>query len=124
MKWLFVESVIVGIYSMVIFLLLTNFFKNKSTLFFLTGVLKHLFGWLSGMQQWYCDAKKPRHSRSWSVGLESIAEGLLFVFCSFLFMQVHNLFIVAFLIGMGLHISFDFLGIHTFFCDTLYHKNY
>ncbi len=118
-KMLWMESLFVGIYSMILCFLLSIFLKNKSALFFWTGFLKHWIGWISGLHQWYCNAKRARTS-SWAVGAESIAEGVLFLVCSFLFRESASAGLVAFCIGMGLHVSFEIVGLHTFFCTKLF----
>jgi hypothetical protein len=103
-------------------------FKNTFILFFLTGFFKHFIGWLSGLQHMYCLGTLSifpiyiDFSNMFKASLESVGEGILFlVLSNILFLFLQNQFLISFIIGGGLHIVFEIIGIHTWFCR--FYKN-
>ena len=120
------ESIIVGIYSIIIYLILNNFIKNIYLLFFLIGFVKHLFGYLLNIHNIYCNygymCEKNIHKYaiySNQIWIESILEGILYLFFGILLTKIiKNKIIVFFIIGVLLHITFEKIGVHNSFCKN------
>ena len=118
------QTFFVAIYSCFIFAILKNILniqnKNVISLIFFTGFFKHFFGWVSGLQKLYCTLIQ---HISWNNSLitsfiESIIEGMLFVGLYFIIAnKIKNNYLIIFIIGVFLHLSFDILGIHKMFCN-------
>jgi hypothetical protein len=129
------ESLFVAIYSCIIFTIIKYGFHLKFfSLFFLTGFFKHFIGWLTGLQVMYCHYKKTNilsnfaytdykhifsNKKMVKVSLESIVEGILFVLFGIVLHFIQNEYIIICIIGGGLHILFDIVNIHTWFCNNL-----
>ncbi len=85
------ESVVVGLYTMSIFLALQPYVLDNRTIWFFTGFLKHFLGWAIGIHTYYCkfgnacqryvNGKNTERKFLFpgQILLESIGEGLLFV---------------------------------------------
>jgi hypothetical protein len=132
---LLVEAILVGFYTVFIaFFILTPFFssiKKKNIefyfFFFILGILKHYFGYLTGLQAWYCynkinKTKKLNKTNAPNL-LQYMEEGIAFIILSFLiqtFLKIKNIYFLAFLVGFFAHLLADFFGIHTFFCKYLF----
>ena len=128
MNYIF-ESIIVGVYSSIIFLIISNFTNNINLLFFLTGFIKHLFGYLLNIHTLYCNrgyacSNKSNDKNKIAIysnylWIESIIEGLLYLIIvllinNFLSNKLNNIFII----GLLLHLFFEKLKIHNIFCKT------
>jgi len=88
------QSVFVGIYSISIFSLLSKLgYPNL----FLTGFIKHLFGYLLGLQDVFCGCSI--HYPFLSLMRDCTLEGILFLF----FLQRSSIY-TKFLFGFFLHI--------------------
>ena len=119
-----IESIFVGIYSCVIYLIIHLFVTNIYLLLFLTGVIKHSFGYLLNIHTLYCKYgyacnNKQMTSSPFSnyLGIESISEGLLFLFFGKILINlISNKLILFFIIGVLLHLIFEYLNIHYLFC--------
>lgn len=131
------ESMIVGIYTTIIALLLiyliqtinkTNFYLSI-WFFFILGFVKHLLGYFLNLQTYYCNhgiqCKKIHFNQNLNLKaiqpslLENMGEGFLFVISGLIFTQlfkIKNPFVIAFLIGFCLHIVSEKIGLHTYFC--------
>ena len=128
----FVESIVVGLYCVTIFWMLRPYILDKNVLFFLTGFSKHLFGWILGLQTYYCkfgNACERYNSgantmRSFSftgqMFAESLAEGFIFLLTLQILFKIANntlnKYVILFLLGVLLHLSFELSGIHHRFC--------
>jgi hypothetical protein len=125
------ESIIVGVYSSMIFLIISNFIKNIYLLFFLTGFIKHLFGYLLNIHTLYCNygyacSNKDKNKDNNKIAIysnylwiESIVEGLLYLLIGLLITKfISNKLIIVFIIGILLHLIFEKLKIHNIFCKT------
>lgn len=124
------ESVIVGLYTMSIFLALQAYVLDNRTIWFFTGFLKHFLGWAIGIHTYYCKFgnacqryvngknTKRKFLFSGQILLESIGEGLLFVaFLTLLFrIFKKNKYLTLFAAGFVLHMGFELLGGHNKFC--------
>jgi hypothetical protein len=130
-----IESIFIGAYIITIYWVLYKFILDKNILFFITGFLKHLLGWFFGFHTYYCQhgnaCKKyisgsntirqfsnkyiPKYLQIW---VESIIEGILFLLLGILFSKLLNTnkYTIVFIIGITLHILFEFFGFHDNFC--------
>ena len=119
-----IESIFVGIYSSLVYLIINVFVTNIYLLLFLTGFIKHLFGYLLNIHTLYCNYgyacnnKQTIHSTfSNYLGIESIGEGLLYVcFGKMLVSFISHKVLLFFIIGVLLHLIFEYLNIHKLFC--------
>lgn len=128
------ESILVGIYSGVIAIILSFILHNYYYILFLTGFIKHVGGYILNIHTYYCnhgDACIRTHSVASRNNIliaknnprqlifESIIEGIAYVIggfiCSFL---ISNMYISVFIVGIAMHILAEFLGIHRFFCKN------
>ena len=116
-----VESIIVGFYSLLTSVIILQFFNYSMLLnAFIIGFFKHFMSGIFGLQQYYCS----RYIKCDSfilknLILESIGEGILFVILySILSSFRNNVFVIFFIIGVVLHLSFEELGIHSSFCKS------
>ena len=130
----FFESIIVGIYSIILFTIISYFIKNENKYFilFIVGFAKHLLGGYLNIHNFYCnygyscylnnDCKNGKcYDDKKYLFLRSLFEGLLYLIVgSFLIelpFSLKNIYLY-FLIGFILHIFSELLGIHKHFCET------
>jgi len=126
------ESLLVGIYSVLIFLFVSySPIKNFYLRLFSIGFVKHFLGHYLNLDTYYCNFGSACVSDNKFFGvvrksvtnvsnltLESIGEGLLFLFLgSILFTAIKNRFLLYFSIGFILHTVFELLGLHKKFCQ-------
>ena len=118
----FYESIFIGLYSLVLYMLLNRFIINQPFAFvlFLLGAAKHFLGYFGGLQTYYCQVYKDEHSVAIvPSALELVLEGFLYVLIGLSFLYiVKNKYIIAFLTGVVLHLGFEFLGLHKYFLRT------
>ena len=139
------ESIFVGAYSLIIFLILSHFLQDYIKLLFLTGIFKHFLGYFLQIHRYYCNhgyACKVSPSTHVYSGIltarsnitllvfESILEGFAFLVFGLLlrhvFTQILGIYnihnkkeeniIMIFLLGVSFHLVAEFTGIHTYFC--------
>jgi hypothetical protein len=138
MHYLF-ESVLVGVYSCVIFWLVSGLSTSFAVSLFVCGFLKHMCGYYIGVHSYYCDsgyACKRVGNRGPNPGVEyqcrggitrltfeSILEGFCFVFFGLLFSGViRSKFCNVFSIGVVLHLVCEWTGMHRYFCRKMCRK--
>ena len=128
------ESILVGIYSGVIAIILSFVLHNYYYILFLTGFIKHVGGYYLNIHTYYCNygdaCMRMRNGKNnnnilisknkpTQLIFESIIEGIAYVIggfiCSFL---ISNMYVSVFIIGIAMHILAEFLGIHRFFCKN------
>jgi hypothetical protein len=117
-----IESFIVGIYCMIIYLILINFIENYNLLLFILGFIKHIMGYYLGLHKLYCNygfacntfELKTINTSFIQIFIESILEGFVFYLIGSLFFE--NKLINIFCIGIFLHLISETFGLHTFFC--------
>ena len=130
------ETFVVGSYTVVLFVLLQQvFYSSDWNLFlFVLGFLKHLFGYLLGIQKFYCrygyacQNIKPKNKQNIKNNVdyvlektvESILEGIAFVVVgnSVLLSTKINKIYVVFATGCLLHIMGEISGVHKFYCEN------
>jgi len=111
-----IECVLVGIYCVLIYFILYSYQNNTRTLLLLAGFIKHLFGYLLGFQQYYCNCIYFNQSFL-MLFIECIMEAFLFLFVGTCFSQIiKNKIVLFFSIGVFLHLLFEITGLHSFFC--------
>jgi hypothetical protein len=136
------ESILVGMYSLLIYVCF-NFVKVNATIkIFMVGFIKHLLGYLLNIHTYYCNngyaclkyqkqlhydnvlqmnphrGKKVAKISITSLVVESGFEGCLFVMLNIFLLKfkLKNNYIRIFLLGVMLHIIFEFLQLHIYFC--------
>ncbi len=117
------ESLFVGVYSCILHLLVP--INDTKIALFVVGFLKHYLGNWLGIQDYYCtngyscNSKRPsKYTVTQPVLiLESVAEGGLFLLLGIVLMKIQkNMIVTYFLIGVLLHLSFEFSGAHRKIC--------
>ncbi len=111
------ESLIVGINCVILFYVINFFNINFYTKVFIMGFFKHLFGYLLGLQNYYCSCNIINKY----IILESLLEGLIFLLLSFIIIinvDFDNKFILIFLLVFITHIIAEMSGIHTYYCNS------
>lgn len=123
------EAFIVGLYTCFIYSFIIPF-SNKFILFFCVGFFKHFFSYFLYLQTYYCNygyacggknvGKKTTNITILELFIQSIMEGFLFIiFGSLLYFVIFlrkNKWLLFFMVGFILHIIFELLGIHIYFC--------
>ena len=126
---LFTETLIVGCYSLLISSLILNTFNYNPLILnaFIIGFIKHFIAGISGIYRFYCSNKLTKDcTHNFDIIkliYESTFEGILFTLpiIVILLLTTYNiskniLYIIFFIIGSFLHISFENLGFHQTFC--------
>jgi len=121
-----IESVFVGLYCIIIYLIISVFFTNSYTQFLVTGFAKHYAGYYIGIHTWYCNngyACNHKNKNKNKIALNnaliktSILEGLLFLLVGISIKNfIQNPIYIYFFIGVTLHITFELLNIHSYYC--------
>lgn len=135
------ESTIVGMYSLLIYICF-NFGRNTNINLFMVGFIKHLLGYILNIHTYYCnngyaclkyqkqfqshknnnsdisDSKKVAKTSIPALFIESTFEGCLFVFLNIflLKLKIKNTYARIFILGVILHLVFEFLQLHIYFC--------
>jgi hypothetical protein len=116
------ESIIVGIYSCIIYALISPILYKVHLilLFFVVGFIKHLIGYYLSLHEYYCKYKFDLVKRyNKNIILESILEGGLFIIFGYtISMYLKTKLLIVFIIGTLLHIIFEISGMHTKFCHN------
>lgn len=129
-----IESILIGIYCVIIYFFINIFFTNTfinlflifTIIFFLTGFTKHLLSYYLGLHSWYCNNGysckniiniNTKLNKNKYIFIESIGEGILFLLVAMVLNNIiTNKYLIIFLIGFILHITFELIGIHKYFC--------
>ena len=111
-----IESVLVGIYCVLIYFFLYGYKNSTYMLLLLAGFIKHLFGYLLGFQKYYCNCMY--FNQSFLVlFIDCIMEAFLFLLIGYCLSQIiKNKILLFFSIGVFLHLLFEITGLHSFFC--------
>lgn len=129
----YTEAIFVGIYTLIIYFLLSFFIKNPSLLFFFVGFTKHFSGDFIQLHTFYCNYGYAcryyfgkdnilhyfSDKKEVVILIESILEGFVFLFLGLLlfsFLCFERKWYWFFLFGYFLHIFFEKIGIHQLFC--------
>jgi len=122
-----IESVFVGVYTIILYLLFSPFIKNFYLLLLVCGFFKHFLGSSFGLWTWYCNngeaclktLSQVQYYESNTLYLirESIYESIIFLITgtilSFLIKKNIYLFLIM---GILLHIWSEKIGFHKSFC--------
>lgn len=126
---LFYETLFVGIYSLILYSILQRFIRADFIyVLFLLGIIKHSLGYLLGLQTYYCKLYKGNESIAvLPTGNDIFMEGILYISVGMtLLVFVKNKYLIAFFIGIILHILSEFIGIHAIFlqyrCSNFSHS--
>jgi hypothetical protein len=125
-----IESVFVGVYCTVVFLLIHPFIRNPYFLLFVFGFFKHLLGAYLGLQNYYCNHGQACHSlessnsiyRKDNILWESVLEGAWFLVLGSMAFRVSSRLDIrlAMIFGIGLftHIFAEYIGLHRYICEN------
>jgi hypothetical protein len=118
------EAIFIGIFSLIIYFSLITIYKPIKglpflVLLFILGILKHLVGYIIGLQTAYCKKyKSPSANAGFPLIFDNLLEGFLFIILgSFLSIIIKKKYIIIFLIGFLLHIIFEFAELHNYFIN-------
>jgi hypothetical protein len=135
MNYIF-EAIFVGIYSVILFLIISQFIKNNYFILFIVGFAKHLLGGYLNIHNFYCnygyscylhnDCKNGIcYDNKKYLFLRSIFEGILYLIVGLFLIELpislKNIYLY-FLIGFILHLFSEWLNIHKYFCKTYCEK--
>ena len=119
------ESILVGFYSSIIYMLVKPFVKDTLLLFFIIGFFKHFFAYFISLHEYYCNNGyacgsdgiiRLSNTTFLQLFIESILEGILFMIASKILCSDTNELLVVFLTGIFLHLFFEMIGLHKIFC--------
>lgn len=116
---LFIEALLIGIYTSFLSLLL-NININVYIYLFIIGFFKHLIGYYIGLHNYYCFTN---HKKSVLISniifKDSIYEGLCFIIIGIIIIRLFNfnLFISLFITGFLFHIIAEYIKLHKYFID-------
>ena len=122
-----IEALFVGLYTSVLYLLVSRVIKDFMMILLVTGFLKHSLASSIGIWTWYCNngtaCKKELNqnenyeSTTVNIVRDSIYESMLFVVVGMLLSIIMRKNVYLFLVlGIILHIWGEMFGIHTIFC--------
>lgn len=127
-----IESLLVGLYTCIIYLLFLPFIKNFYLLLLVVGFFKHFLGSIVGLHTWYCnngetclkvlDEDQRYIANTLYIIRDSIYESIVFLFLGFILSYKLTNIYLFFVIGIILHILSEKLGIHKNFCRNSCHK--
>jgi len=130
------ESVLVGIYSVIIYLFIQYFISSFTLSLLIVGFVKHYLGYYIGIHTLYCnygDRCLKLHNNNTNyisnnnfIYYYSFFDAFLYFILGYIFSILlfwyHNIkikhIIIIFLIGLVIHILSEKLFIHYFFCIT------
>lgn len=125
-----IESLLVGVYTYLIYLLFSPFIKNFYLLLLVCGFFKHFLGSSFGLWTWYCNngeaclkvLSQDQNYEANTIYLirDSIYEAILFLIVGFILSilttkKLTNSILFV-MIGIILHIGSEHIGIHKSFC--------
>jgi hypothetical protein len=118
-----IESLLVGVYSVFIYLLFSRFiYKNLYLLLLVVGFFKHFLGSSLGLHDWYCNngsaCTKDNNKEANTIYLlrYSIYESVMYLCLGFILQGILTNIALFFTIGVILHILAEKLLIHRDFC--------
>ena len=115
------ESVVVGIYSVLCFMLANTLQLGYPGVLLLTGFIKHFFGYYLGIHREYCKKYSVEFTNNFStVFVESLGEAVLYLIMGTILLHTEickSKEVVFFGIGFILHIIFELLDLHPQFCN-------
>lgn len=128
MNYIF-EAILVGIYTCVIYLIVSQFIQNFYIMLLVVGFFKHFLGYILGIHTWYCNNGEAciRHDKIYSARTEhlmrdSIIEAIAFLILGLIFRPIIGNIYLFFVIGILLHILAEKFSIHKHFCVNYCYK--
>ena len=124
-----IESLLVGVYSVFIYLFFSRFiYKNLYVLLLVVGFFKHFFGSSLGLHTWYCNNgsacikdnnnnNNNKEANTVYLLRDSIYESLLYLLFGFILQGILTNSYLFFAIGVILHILAEKLLVHRYFCE-------
>jgi hypothetical protein len=113
---LFFETIFVGVLSFGIFVVVRSLVSNSGWSLFMTGVLKHFVGYWIGIQDAYCRQYTGLPYAPIPSSMELLLEGFAFVLIGGRLQPViKNPWIIAFGIGVVIHLAAEWTGVHAWF---------
>lgn len=128
MDYLF-ESILVGIYTCIIYSFISYFTQIHDILLFTTGFCKHFFGYLLGIHRWYCNngnaCARLYPAFTYIVEYKYLLKDSLYEGCIFFLigniikysLNIENNYVIYFVLGCVLHIIAEKSKMHKFFCN-------
>lgn len=116
--YILLETLFIAVYSLVLYSLLHFVIKVPFIyILFILGVLKHVLGYFTGLQSYYCQLYAgSSYLADFPTGADVFIEGLLYILIGMAFLSVtKNRYIIAFMTGAVLHLGFEWIGLHTMF---------
>ena len=122
-----IESIFVGMYVCIIYLLFSPFIKNFYILLLVCGFFKHFLGSSFELWTWYCNngeacvkvLSQDQYYNANTLYLmrDSINESVIFLILGTLLRFIMPIGIYLFvIIGIILHILSEYIGVHKMFC--------
>jgi hypothetical protein len=131
-----IEALLVGIYTVIIYLFFSLFIKNLYGLLLVVGFFKHLLGYYINIHSWYCNngeacVKVLNHDYIYQASSlhlirDSLYDSFVFLIIGFiLYYKLTNVnkYALFFTIGVLLHIMSEHLLVHKYFCKTTCNNN-
>jgi hypothetical protein len=123
-----IESILIGIYTSIIYLIFSPFIKNFYLLLLVCGFSKHFLGSSFSLWTWYCNngeacikslsQDQQYNAKTTYLIRESIYESFLFLIVgTLLHLLVQNNIYLFLIMGIILHILGEHSGIHRSFCE-------
>jgi hypothetical protein len=120
------EALFVGTYCLAIFAFLKQIAQPAGALFwFALGFIKHFLGYVAGLHTYYCQYGSACCGMKGGVAkadsryllLDSIVEGLAFIFIGYLITKTGYRYAAIFVAGALIHLLAELLQVHKFFCQ-------
>ena len=109
------EAILVGIYSILIYLILIPFEFTNNVLFYMIGFLKHFLAYNIGIETYYCNNgnacikdNKKRIVYSENILIESIIEGYIYNDHASIFINHNNSYAFVLLSILSYHTCIEF----------------
>jgi hypothetical protein len=122
-----IESLLVGIYTAIIYFIISPFIKNIYALLLVVGFLKHLLGYFLNIHTWYCNngdacLNKDNNNNYTAIRLhlirDSLYDAVMFLIIGSVLLTKINNIVLFFTIGVLLHIISEHLLVHKYFCNN------
>ena len=128
-----IESLLVGVYTCIIYFLFSRFIENLNVLLLVVGFSKHFLGSGFGMHTWYCNngeacinvlsQDQTYEANTLYLIRESIYEAIAFLFLGFILSyKLTNSLYLFFILGFSLHILAEKWTIHKSYCKRTCNK--
>jgi hypothetical protein len=118
MEFIVFESIIVGIYILILYMILQLLLTIPFILYFMVGFLKHFLGYIFGIHAFYCRYKAGKVSSSKWLIIDSLIEGVVVMVSMMILSPFIDSHFAIFITGFLLHLFSEFSGVHTYFLKT------